>query len=100
VCVLARHPLPTRRSSDLVPLMCVVYVLAALAVLIVNFSEIPAAFSLIFAHAFTPAAATGGFAGAAVMVAIQYGVARGIFSNEARSEEHTSELQSRENLVC
>ncbi|MGB3608857.1 MAG: sodium:alanine symporter family protein [Cellvibrio sp.] len=70
-------------AASLVPLMCVVYVLAALAVLIVNFSEIPAAFSLIFAHAFTPAAATGGFAGAAVMVAIQYGVARGIFSNEA-----------------
>src|SRR5690606_27859146 len=53
-------------AASLVPLMCVVYVLAALAVLIVNFSEIPAAFSLIFAHAFTPAAATGGFAGAAV----------------------------------
>jgi AGCS family alanine or glycine:cation symporter len=38
---------------------------------------------LIFTHAFTPAAATGGFAGAAVWAAMQFGVARGVFSNEA-----------------
>jgi len=44
---------------------------------------IPAAFQLIFTHAFSPVAATGGFAGAAVMAAMRYGVARGIFSNEA-----------------
>ena len=70
-------------AASLVPFMCVVYVLTAIVVLFINLSAIPAAFSLIFTHAFTPAAATGGFAGAAVMAAIRYGVARGIFSNEA-----------------
>lgn len=70
-------------AASLVPFMCVVYVLTAIVVLFINLSAIPAAFSLIFTHAFAPAAATGGFAGAAVMAAIRYGVARGIFSNEA-----------------
>lgn len=70
-------------AAALVPFMCVAYVLAALVVLIVNLDAIPAAFALIIEHAFSPIAATGGFAGAAVMAAIRYGVARGIFSNEA-----------------
>lgn len=70
-------------SSSLVPFMCVGYVLMSLVVLCIYADRIPAAFSLIFTHAFTPSAATGGFAGAAVMMAMQYGVARGIFSNEA-----------------
>ncbi len=52
-------------------------------VLVVHAEAIPGAFQLIFTHAFTPIAATGGFAGAAVMAAIRFGVARGIFSNEA-----------------
>ena len=59
------------------------YLIAAGVVLVVNASAIPAAFDLIFTHAFTPIAATGGFAGAAVIAAIRFGVARGIFSNEA-----------------
>jgi alanine or glycine:cation symporter, AGCS family len=70
-------------SSSLVPFMCVGYVIASAIVLTIYADRIPAAFGLIFTHAFTPSAATGGFAGAAVMMAIQYGVARGIFSNEA-----------------
>lgn len=70
-------------AASLVPVMCAVYILAALAVLAVNFAAIPEAFRLIFSHAFTPIAATGGFAGAAVAAAIRFGVARGIFSNEA-----------------
>jgi len=70
-------------ASTLVPLMCVSYIVAAVVVLVVNVDAIPGAFSLIFTHAFSPAAATGGFAGAAVMAAIRFGVARGIFSNEA-----------------
>ncbi|WP_322995683.1 sodium:alanine symporter family protein [Castellaniella sp.] len=70
-------------AASLVPFMCVAYVLAGLAVLIVNVDRIPAALDLIFTHAFSPIAATGGFAGAAVMAAIRFGVARGIFSNEA-----------------
>ena len=52
-------------------------------VLIINIGAIPSAFGLIFTHAFSPAAATGGFAGAAVWAAIRFGVARGVFSNEA-----------------
>jgi AGCS family alanine or glycine:cation symporter len=70
-------------AAALVPAMCAVYILTALCVLALNFSAIPAAFSLIFSHAFNPVAATGGFAGAAVAAAIRYGVARGVFSNEA-----------------
>jgi len=70
-------------AAALVPFMCVAYIIAGIVVLVVHASEIPAAFDLIFTHAFTPIAATGGFAGAAVMAAIRFGVARGIFSNEA-----------------
>ncbi|WP_339083159.1 sodium:alanine symporter family protein [Pseudomonas sp. TMP9] len=70
-------------AATLVPFMCVAYIIAAMVVLVVNASEIPAAFDMIFTYAFSPAAATGGFAGAAVMAAIRFGVARGIFSNEA-----------------
>lgn len=70
-------------AASLVPFMCLAYLIAAAVVLVVNASAIPAAFDLIFTHAFTPIAATGGFAGAAVIAAIRFGVARGIFSNEA-----------------
>ena len=70
-------------AAALVPFMCVAYIIAGIVVLVVNVEAIPAAFDLIFTHAFTPIAATGGFAGAAVMAAIRFGVARGIFSNEA-----------------
>ena len=70
-------------AATLVPFMCVAYIIAAMVVLVVNAAEIPAAFDMIFTYAFSPAAATGGFAGAAVMAAIRFGVARGIFSNEA-----------------
>lgn len=70
-------------AGKLVPLMAVAYVSAGLVCLIINYQALPHAFSLIFTHAFTPIAATGGFAGAAVWAAIRFGVARGIFSNEA-----------------
>ena len=70
-------------AGRLVPFMAVAYLLAGLIVLAINAAEIPAAFGLIFTHAFTPVAATGGFAGAAVWAAIRFGVARGVFSNEA-----------------
>jgi AGCS family alanine or glycine:cation symporter len=72
-----------RFSSVLVPFMILGYVVSALVVLAMNASEIPQALSLIFYHAFNPAAASGGFAGAAVAAAIRYGVARGVFSNES-----------------
>jgi AGCS family alanine or glycine:cation symporter len=70
-------------ASRLVPLMIVAYVVAAMTVLLTHASAVPAAFMLIVDSAFSPVAATGGFAGAAVMAAIRFGVARGIFSNEA-----------------
>ena len=70
-------------AGRLVPIMASVYILLGLAVLLWHFTEIPAAFNLIISSAFSPVAAQGGFAGAAVMAAIRFGVARGIFSNEA-----------------
>ncbi len=63
--------------------MAIAYIAAGSVVLLLNAGAIPGAFALIFKHAFTPSAATGGFAGAAVWAAIRFGVARGIFSNEA-----------------
>ena len=66
-----------------VPFMCGLYMLAALVVIGMNVTQVPAALALIFQRAFTPTAATGGFAGAAVMMAVRYGIARGVFSNEA-----------------
>ena len=70
-------------AEKIVPFMALVYIVGALGVLALNFTAIPAAFATIFKHAFSPAPAAGGFAGAAVVEAIRYGVARGIFSNEA-----------------
>ena len=70
-------------AGKLVPFMAVSYIIAGLIVLVVNADAIGTAFSLVFTHAFTPSAAEGGFAGAAVWAAIRFGVARGVFSNEA-----------------
>ena len=70
-------------SNWLVPFMAVGYTVAALIVLATHAAEIPNAFLTIVTNAFTPTAAVGGFAGAAVMAGVRYGVARGIFSNEA-----------------
>ena len=70
-------------AGKLVPAMVVLYFGAALVIILINIVDVPAAFGLIFTHAFTPTAATGGFAGAAVAAAIRFGVARGVFSNES-----------------
>ena len=70
-------------AGTLIPAMITLYVGAALLVILLNIAKVPEAFGLIFTYAFTPAAATGGFAGAAVAAAIRFGVARGVFSNEA-----------------
>jgi len=70
-------------AGKLVPIMAVAYVLCGLLVLIINADQVGAALGMIFTHAFTPVSAAGGFAGAAVAKAIQFGVARGVFSNEA-----------------
>ncbi|MBV7317546.1 sodium:alanine symporter family protein [Shewanella sp. NIFS-20-20] len=70
-------------AGKLVPLMTVFYITAGLAVLVVYADQVPAAFALVIDSAFNPVAAQGGFAGAAVWAAIRFGVARGVFSNEA-----------------
>ncbi|WP_041395233.1 alanine/glycine:cation symporter family protein [Photobacterium profundum] len=70
-------------AGKLVPLMAAFYITAGLVVLMINAAEVPAAVALIFESAFNPVAAQGGFAGAAVWAAIRFGVARGVFSNEA-----------------
>ena len=72
-----------RVAGKLVPFMAIAYVLGGLAVLALNLDRIPGAIVDIVALAFTPTAGAGGFAGALVMLTIQMGVARGIFSNEA-----------------
>lgn len=70
-------------TSVLVPLMIVSYVGCSLWVLALHINEIPAAFGLIFHHAFNPSAASGGFIGATIAAAMRYGIARGVFSNES-----------------
>lgn len=70
-------------AGKLVPAMIVLYIGASVIIILINIGKVPEAFGLIFKYAFEPAAATGGFAGAAVAAAIRFGVARGVFSNEA-----------------
>lgn len=70
-------------TAGFVPIMIIFYVLGALYILIANIGQVPAAFAQIFTEAFTGTSAVGGFAGSAIIIAVQYGVARGIFSNES-----------------
>lgn len=66
-----------------VPMMAIFYIGASVTILIINYDQILPAFGLIFKYAFTPISAAGGFTGIIVMQAIQNGVSKGIFSNEA-----------------
>ncbi|WP_049536724.1 alanine/glycine:cation symporter family protein [Streptococcus pseudopneumoniae] len=70
-------------STAVVPFMAIVYILGTLTVILFNIEKIPATLALIFTSAFSPVAAVGGFAGASIRMAIQNGVARGVFSNES-----------------
>jgi len=72
-----------RVASVLVPFMALAYVLVCTVIIVLNISAVPAAIALIVESAFSPVAATGGFAGATIWAALRMGVARGIFSNEA-----------------
>ncbi len=72
-----------RVTSVLVPFMIVFYLVITIGVLWVNAQSLLPALSLIFQHAFTPTAATGGFAGAVLSQTIRVGLARGLFSNES-----------------
>lgn len=70
-------------AEYLVPIMALVYVAGGVVILVRHLSAVPEAFAAIFAYAFTPAAPVGAWTGATVGAALRYGVARGIFSNEA-----------------
>lgn len=70
-------------TEKMVPLMALLYVIGGLFVVLSNADQIIPAFKMIFVGAFDPSAATGGIIGAGVKEAIRYGVARGLFSNEA-----------------
>jgi AGCS family alanine or glycine:cation symporter len=70
-------------AEKLVPTMAAAYIAMALLAVILNFGDLPETFGRIFYGAFNPQAATGGFVGAAIIIALRAGVARGLFSNEA-----------------
>ncbi|WP_413110349.1 alanine/glycine:cation symporter family protein [Thaumasiovibrio sp. DFM-14] len=70
-------------AGALVPVMAVAYIVSGVIILLLNITAIPGALLLVVEHAFTPTSAQGGFAGATVWMAIRFGVARGVFSNEA-----------------
>jgi alanine or glycine:cation symporter, AGCS family len=72
-----------RFSTRVVPFMVIIYLGGALAVLIYHAHALPHALSLVFSHAFSATAATGGFAGATIGRTLRFGVARGVMSNEA-----------------
>jgi len=70
-------------TEYLVPFMALFYLGGGLVILVRFAGEIPGAISLVLSSAFTGGAATGAFAGSTVMLAMRYGIARGLFSNEA-----------------
>ena len=70
-------------TEKLVPIMACFYLVGALVMLVANITNLPHAFALIFQGAFQPQAVLGGAMGIGVREAMRYGVARGLFSNEA-----------------
>lgn len=70
-------------STKVVPFMAAFYIMACLGVMFMNADQLPAVIHQILSAAFSTTAATGGFAGATIMLALQAGVARGVFSNES-----------------
>lgn len=72
-----------RVAGKLVPTMALLYLIITAGILIFNIDALPAAIASVIESAFTPTAATGGFLGATVMMALRNGVARGVFSNES-----------------
>ncbi|MFC3041178.1 alanine/glycine:cation symporter family protein [Virgibacillus xinjiangensis] len=70
-------------TDKLVPFMVITYLLFGFIIIGVHIDELPHVFALIFTHAFTPISAAGGFAGAGIAQALRWGMARGLYSNEA-----------------
>lgn len=72
-------------ASYLVPFMALFYIVAGLAIILLRITDVPAALASIFTQAFSlePREIGGGVAGYTIMISMQQGVARGVFSNEA-----------------
>lgn len=70
-------------AAKVIPFMAVMYITISVGLIAMNFDGVPAAVALIFESAFTGTAAAGGFAGSTIMMAMQNGIARGVFSNES-----------------
>jgi len=70
-------------AGKVVPTMALFYIVACVSVLVMNIDQLGAAIQLVISSAFTNTAASGGFLGASIMLAIQSGIARGVFSNES-----------------
>ena len=72
-----------KTASKLVPIMSLIYIIGGLYIIMIHHNQIPTIFFMIIESAFTGTAASGGFAGATIWMAIRFGVSRGVFSNEA-----------------
>ena len=70
-------------AARIIPFMAVLYIVICAGIILMHIGEIPAALALILDSAFTGTAAAGGFAGSTIMMAMQNGIARGVFSNES-----------------
>ena len=70
-------------TAKLVPLMATLYIVGALFIIFLNIKNVPSAFAEIFRTAFSPRAALGGGMGIAIKETIKFGIARGVFTNEA-----------------
>ncbi len=70
-------------TEYLVPFMAIFYLLGGFVIIVMRIGELPAVLGLVFDSAFSGTAATGGFAGSTMALALRYGIARGLFSNEA-----------------
>ena len=67
----------------MVPVMAILYMVGAFVIIFMNADQILPALGSIFVYAFTPHAAVGGFAGSTIALALRWGAARGVYSNEA-----------------
>lgn len=72
-----------KMADRVVPFMILLYAVSGTLILLANWAYVPQMFASIFQSAFTATSATGGFAGASVMLAMRYGLARGVFANES-----------------
>lgn len=70
-------------AGTLVPFMAIFYIIMGIIIMILNYEKVGPAFLSIFEYAFAPAPAIGGFTGASILLAMRFGIARGLFSNEA-----------------